>query len=44
MRPVEALNAAMRHLGLAKVAARNVADFWPSATRAWRESRFVSSS
>lgn len=43
-RPIEALNAALRHLGVAEVATRAVADFWPSATRAWRESRFVSPS
>jgi glutamyl-Q tRNA(Asp) synthetase len=40
-RPVDSLNAAMGHLGLAPVAVSAVEAFWVAATRAWRESRWM---
>ena len=42
-RPLESLNAAMVHLGLAPLAIRSVEAFWREATTAWRESRWMGS-
>ncbi len=40
-RPLESLNAAMVHLGLAPVAASSLETFWRGAVKAWRESRWM---
>ena len=39
-RPLPALEAAMRHLGLAGTGAATLAGFWPAAVRRWRESHW----
>ena len=40
-RPLEALGQALAHLGVDPPAARSVADFWPAAVAAWRQSRWM---